>query len=284
MVDIFNFTDYRKFLECYYQERKASCPAFSYQFLAIKAGFTNKGYVYNLLKGKRSLSKSSLFKMCEALELNKQQAEYFENLVSFNQALEIKEKKHYFERLNQLRKKNVLKNEMQTIQEEQYEYYSTWYHSVIRSIIDMYRFSDDYTWLARMVNPQITAKQARHSVELLNDLGMISKEKDGTYKVTDKNITTGKDIMRLAVQNFHLQCNDLAKNAIQNIPKEERNATGLTIGISQSTYSRICDEIFQFQNRIAEIVSEDTDADRVYQLSFCMFPLSRSDSQRKNRT
>ncbi len=283
MADIFDFTDYRKFLKCYYEERKASSPAFSYQFLASKAGFSNKGYVYNLIKGKRSLSKSNLFKMCEALDLNKQQTEYFEALVSFNQAEGFKEKNHYFEKLNQIRKKNIPRNDMQMVAEEQYEYYSTWYHSTIRSIIDMYQFSDDYTWLARMVNPQISVKQAKHSVELLSRLGMIRKEADGIYRVTGKNITTGKDIMKLAVQSFHLQCNDLARNAILNLPKEERNATGLTMGISQSTYSRLCDEIFHFQNRIAEIVNEDHDADRVYQLNFCMFPVSRSDTQRKKK-
>jgi uncharacterized protein (TIGR02147 family) len=82
MINIFDYTDYRKFLEDYYLERKTQRPTFSYQFLAKKAGFTNKGFVYNLINGKRSLSKSNLFKMREALGLNKYEADYFGNILS----------------------------------------------------------------------------------------------------------------------------------------------------------------------------------------------------------
>ena len=39
---------------------------------------------------------------------------------------------------------------------DQYEFYSKWYHSAIRSLIDMYPFKDDYSWLAKNVYPPIT--------------------------------------------------------------------------------------------------------------------------------
>jgi hypothetical protein len=55
------------------------------------------------------------------------------------------------------------------------------------------------------------------------------------------------------------------------------------MGISRPVYNKICDEILQFQNRIAEIVSADNDADKVYQLNFHMFPMSKSDKERKEK-
>jgi uncharacterized protein (TIGR02147 family) len=281
MINIFDYTDYRKFLEDYYLERKKDFPAFSYQFLAQKAGFTNKGFVYNLINGKRSLSKSNLFKMCEALGLNRYEAEYFENLVSFNHANGLKEKNFYFERLNSLKNRGKAKSEMQVVRKEQYEFYSTWHHSAVRSIIDMYEFRDDYKWLARMIYPPITVKQAKRSVVLLRNLGMIEKQKNGVYRVIEKNITTGKDVVGLAIQNFHKECATLSQNAIQNLPREERSISGLTMGISRPVYNKISEEILQFQNRIAELVSADGAADRVYQLNFHMFPMSKSDMERK---
>jgi uncharacterized protein (TIGR02147 family) len=245
MINIFDYTDYRKFLEDYYLERKNRFPAFSYQFLAQKAGFSNKGFVYNLVNGKRSLSKSNLFKMREALGLNRYEAEYFENLVSFNQVNGLKEKNFFFDRLSNLKNRGKAKSEMQVVRKDHYEFYSTWYHSAIRSIIDMYEFRDDYKWLARMVYPAIGVKQAKHSVALLLSLGMIEKRENGVYKVVEKNITTGKDVVGLAVQNFHKECATLSQNAIQNLPRAERNLTGLTMGISRPLYEKICEEILQ---------------------------------------
>jgi uncharacterized protein (TIGR02147 family) len=283
MINVFDYTDYRKFLKDYYEERKTAHPYFSYQYLAKKAGFTNKGFVYNLVKGKRSLSKSNLFKMLDALSLNNYEAEYFENLVSFNQAKGLKEENHYFEKLNNLKNRGKAQSKMQVVRKEQYEFYSTWYHSAVRSIIDMHEFKDDYKWLARMVYPRISMKQARHSIELLRHLGMIEKQKNGVYTIKEKNITTGKDIVGLAIQNFHKECASLSQSAIQTLPKEDRNITGLTMGISRPVYDKICEEILQFQNRIAEIVSADNDADTVYQLNFHMFPMSKSDTTRKKK-
>lgn len=281
-MNVFDFTDYRKFLEDYYEQKKSTDSSFSYQLMSERAGL-NKGFVYNVIKGKRKLSKSNLLKICGAIGLNKTETDYFENLVGFNQAKSLNEKKHYFDKLNRYKYKDKTKTEIQLIRKDQYEFYSTWYHSAVRSIIDMYKFNGNYAWLARMVHPSISVKQAKHSVELLTKLGIIQKQKNGFYEISDKNITTGKEITGLAIQNFHSECADLSKKAIQDLPKDERNITGLTMGISQSTYSRICEKILKFQNQIAEIVNEDSCADRVYQLNFHFFPMSKTDCEMKKR-
>lgn len=281
MVNVFDYTDYRKYLEDYYKAKKSGNPAFSYQHMAEKAGFNNRGFIYLLVKGKRSISKTNCYKLSQALNHNRYEAEYFENIVAFNQARGMKEQGHFFENLCQIRERGKGFTEMQLVTQDQYEFYSTWYHSAVRSIIDMYEFKEDYTWLARMVRPPISAKQARQSVQLLARLGMISKRKNGTYTVTVKNITTGPEVVGLAVNKFHMECADLARKAIQDLPREQRNATGLTMGISKPAYEKICAEILRFQDRIAEIVSADTKSDTVYQLNFHFFPMSKTDGERK---
>lgn len=281
MPTIFDYIDYRKFLEDLYKNKKAVNPCFSYQNIAEKMGI-NKGLIYNIIKGKRNLSKSNLLKICESINLNKTESEYLENLVNFNQAKSVNEKNHYFEKLNHTKNKHG--NKMQLVRKDQYEFYSIWYHSVIRSIIDMYKFNGDFKWLANIVHPPINIKQAKHSVELLLKLEMIQKQKDGSYKVTNKNITTGTEISGLAIQNFHLECAELSKKAICDLDINKRNISGLTIGISNSSYARICKEILQFQNRIAEIVNEDSMANNVYQLNFHLFPMSKSDDENMRKT
>jgi uncharacterized protein (TIGR02147 family) len=282
MISVFDYSDFRKYLDEYYAEKKAENGSFSYQYLARKAGISNRGFAYNLVKGNKNLSPANCHKISEALRHNRYEADYFESLVAFNQAQEVREKNHYFEKLCRIKSRGKGFSRTQIINKNQYEFYSRWYHSAVRSLIGMYRFKNDFKWLARMVTPSITVKQAKKSVALLQDLGMIVRQKNGIYALADTSITTGKEAVGLAVQNFHDECADLAKNAIHKVASDNRNLTGLTLGISKDSYERICKEIAQFQEEIMNIANGDEEADRVYQLNFHLFPMSRPGNERKN--
>jgi uncharacterized protein (TIGR02147 family) len=274
MVNVFDYTDFRKFLTDYYDERKRSNPRFSYQVIANKAGIKSKGFVYNIINGKKVLSKSNIFKLSKALNLNQYEADYFEICVAFNQADDILERKTLLEKLN--KSKNIKKEPSRTqlLRKDQYEFISTWYHVMVRSIIGMYGYEGNYKRLAKMLNPPITATQAKHSVRLLEKLGLINRGKNGDYTLSETGLTTGKDVTNIAFQNFHLSCLELAKRAMAVFPLNKRNMTGLTLGISEKSYDRICDEIRMFQTKIMEIANADNEANRVYQLNFHFFPAS----------
>jgi uncharacterized protein (TIGR02147 family) len=145
----------------------------------------------------------------------------------------------------------------------------------------MYGFNGDYKKLARMVNPPITVPQAKHSVQLLEKLGLIKKGKDNDFTIAENGLTTGTDVMNVAFQNFHLDCADLAKRAIAVYPLSMRDMTGLTLGISRESYERIRKEIRIFQDAVMDIANADQASDRVYQLNFHFFPLSDIPSEKE---
>ncbi len=282
MPDIFTFTDYRKFLASYYEEKKAETPSFSYQNFARKAGFTSKSAVLNVIRGRKNLSKASCLQLSEAMELNKQEAAYFEMLVSFNQAKNFKERAFFFEKLNSVRPQSVEANSARRLRQDQFEFYAKWYHVAIRSIIDIVPFKGDYKKLASLVYPAITAKEARASVKLLERLGFIERTKDGIFRVTDKVLTTGPEVTSLAVQRFHLKTMDLASQALERLAADERNFSGVTVGISKESYGRILDVILECQRKVMDIAGKDDRADRVYQLNIHLFPLSKRNIERSN--
>lgn len=274
MVSVFDYTNYREYLADYYEEKKNASPGFSYQNIANKAGFKDKSTVYGAINGRRNLSKTAIFKLSQALKHNRYEAEYFENLVAFNQAHELRERNHYYEKMNQVKSYDKVSSKARLLREDQFEFYSRWYHSAIRSIIGMYPFKDDYTWLAKNVYPTITRKQAKKSIELLERLGLIKKQRGGVYALTDKNIAASQEVLSLAGQNYHREMAELAAKAIGNLPKEQRGLAGLTMGISRKTYTQIWEEIESFRKRLVEIVSKDEDTEATYQLNFHLFPLS----------
>ena len=275
MPSVFKYQDYRKFLADYYEEKKAASPAFSYQGFSHKAGFSSKSFLFNVIKGRKTLSRASIVRMCEAMGLKRSESAYFENLVYFNQSQNFSERDFYFEKLNGIKPGNGEVSGIRKLRDDQYEFYSKWHHVVVRSLIDLFPTITDSKTMAKMVHPALLPKQARESIDLLKRLGLIAKKKNGAFAITDKLISTGQEIQSLAVQHFHLQCMELAARALKELPKNRRNISGLTLGISRKAYDKVCEEILLCQEKILRIAEGDAKSDEVYQLNFHLFPVSR---------
>nr|AEI30281.1 hypothetical protein LDC_03685 [uncultured microorganism] len=281
MPNLFEYTDYRKYLTDYYNEKKAKNHSFSYNCLSMKAGLKSKGTLHEAIHGKRNLSKQSVIKLSQAIGHNRKECEYFENLVFFNQEKGLKERSYFHERMEEIKPQDKATKDVLQLRKDQYEFYSKWYHSAIRSLIDMYPFKDDYAWLAKNVYPSITTKQAKKSIELLDRLGLIEKQKNGSYKLTSQSISSGEDITSLAALNFHKEAAQLAQNALDQLPSGKRNISGLTLGLSEKTYNKICDEIQSFRSKVVKMVEADHEADRTYHLNFHFFPVTNTDIKNK---
>jgi uncharacterized protein (TIGR02147 family) len=279
MPDIFTYTDFRLFLADYYRDHKERNPSFSYQILADKAGFPNRGFIYNVIKGSKNFSPSSAVKVAQALQLDAKEADYFENLVSFNQAKSLRERNYFFAKMSTMRSNRQGGALLRETRREHYDFYASWYIGAIRALIDMHPFKDDYKALARQLFPPIKPKEAQRAVAILENLGMIRRKSDGYYTVADKTIKAGKEIVQLGLQNFQLQTMDLAKKALQELPKDKRHISGLMLGISGKTYEAICRELEEFQSKLLQLAEADDEADCVYQVNFHLFPISKTKTE-----
>jgi uncharacterized protein (TIGR02147 family) len=276
-MTIFEYMDYRAYLRDWYEQRKNERPSFSYAVFSRMAGFGNKGFLHNVIHNSKNLSKKSVVKLARALRLSPPETDYFENLVFHNQAAEPRDRAYYFERLTAVKGCGAGGAKVQRLRRDQYEFYSTWYHSAVRSLVDMFPFYGDWRWLARSVYPAITVRQARDSVELLVRLGMARRNPKGRYRVVDKHIATGPSISEVAARRFHRDCARLAVEAMDEVPGHSRDIAGLTLGISRRAYERIRGEAAAFRAKVVQIVNEDRGCGHVYQLSMQLFPLSDPD-------
>src|SRR3990167_6305238 len=81
-------------------------------------------------------------------------------------------------------------------------YYSRWYYAAIRELVLLPDFKEDAEWIAHKLSPSITAKEAAIALELLQKLGFLARGKDGKLAQSEKNITTAREVLSLAVSNF----------------------------------------------------------------------------------
>jgi uncharacterized protein (TIGR02147 family) len=273
MPNIYNYLNYREFLYDYYSEKKREKPAYSYQVFAQKAGFKSKSFIADVIDGEKNLSEESIFALGNAIELNESDFAYFKTLVAFNQAKTNSQKDHFFKLL-------VKSNKLVTarlVLSDKYEFYSCWYHNTVRELVTFVDFNDDFGLLGRHVQPAITARQAKKSVELLTKLGFIRKE-GPRYVQTDPDITTGDTVSSLAVENFHLQNLNLAGESIDTCPAQHRDISCLIATLSLEQVEEIKNEVRDFRKKLVSMINGTTKdtvkGRRVYHINMQMFPTS----------
>ena len=273
MVEPFEYLNYRKLLKDLYDERKVANPNFSYRYIAQKVGFASAGFFTNIIQGRRNISPEFIFKFAEVFKLTKSQTEYFELLVNFDQAKDHSRKRFYFEKIL-----GHTKSRIKVTDAQQYEFYSAWYYTAIRELIDVYQFKGDYEDLARRVSPAIKTAEAKKAVDLLEKVGFIRKNSDGIYEQTETFITTGYEAQSVAITNFLIEMADRAKEAIDRYPRDKRDISALSFTLSGEGFAVIEERLKSFRREVLEIVREDKShkkQDRVYHMNFHLFPLTR---------
>ncbi len=270
MKSIYSYIDYRQFLSDYYDEKKSTTTFFSHRYFCNKAGISSPNFLKLVIDGKKNLSESSIQKFSKALELGEKEQRFFRNLVLFNQATNANQKQEYYAIL--LSMMNMVKEQHLSL--DQHELYSVWYVSVIRELVTLVNFDDDYSKLATMVSPQISSRDARESVRLLLRLGLIKKESTGKYSHVEKAIRSDSEMARNAIRSFNRKMAILGSESIERFSPNDRNVTGITVGASKAAYDMIVAEMQACKDRIISIVNRDENSNRVYQVNFQAFPLS----------
>jgi uncharacterized protein (TIGR02147 family) len=276
MKNIFEYASYRTFLKEYYEERKA-LEGYTYRDFSKATGMNSSSWLMHLIKGVKNLSDDTTARIAKALHFSRHETEYFNLLVHFTQAEKSETKNLFFNQMLDLKKKLKIIR----ISEQQYEYYTKWYYPVIRSLVSKVAWNGNYGLLAKKLLPPITQSEAKKSVALLEKLGFIEKDAKVAGKWVQKNdiITTGDEVMSLNVVNYHKQVTKLAENAFDRSTKEWRDISSLTLGINRNDVRAIKAKIQQFRKEIIEIARASENADRVYQLNFHFFPVSKSEER-----
>jgi len=276
-ISVFNYTDYRRYLADFYHERKRVSRAFSYRYFAKKAGINSVGLYKDVVEGRQRLGRALIFKFSNAMEHTKKEAEYFVNMVFFNEADTVEERTLFFERMMACQKTKA-----RLVEATKYEYYQKWYYSAIRALVSIGRFRDcpaDHRILAKTLNPRIRPDEAKKALNALERLGFIARDSSGVFQVNDAVITTGQlkpdaSVTALNVLNFQKEMNALSHESLDRFGAARINLSTLTLSISASTVDAIKEELAAVRNKIAALAEKDDAADRVYQLNMQLFPMS----------
>lgn len=270
-IDLFSYRDYRAFLRDWYRARKKASASFSFRTFSKRAGFASPNFLKLVMDNRRDLTEDSLPKFIKGLQFKNRHKIFFENLVHFNQSKTHTEKSFYYERLLRMLKPT----QIHPIEKHQYEYFSEWYHPVIRELVISKNFNGSYASLSSKVNPPITPRQAKKSVQLLEKLGLIEKDSKGRFKQSAPSIATAPEVGSVTLMNYHLNMLDLTKHILMNIPSDNRDISAVSLGISRQSLPTFKKEVQKFRDKVLKLASLEKEPEDVIQINIQLFPLTQ---------
>lgn len=269
MKPIIEYTDFRKYMRDFYDDRKLR-HAFSWREFSKIAGFSSCSYMKVVCDGKSKLSKIGVERTGQAMGLIGFEMDYFRALVKFGQEETDEKKKAAFEEMRAIAKIHKVR----VINSELFDFYESWKNATIRELAPMMPGATPGE-LAKKCYNEISAEEVKNALAFLTKNDFLKKTGESSFEQTAKSIVGNPEATRLALRDMHREMANLAAPALE-LPRNERNFTGVTMGISKDSYERIVKVLDECMRQVVAIANEDKDIDQVYRLNMQLFPLTRN--------
>ena len=269
---VFSFLDHREFLRSWYEWKKTATRGFSYRSFARKAGFSSMSFLRDVIEGRRNISEDSVEKFVAAIGLVDDAATYFRELVRYNREQDGEKRSQLFRRLLLLQ----ARREFSPVRQAQAKYYSDWVNIVVREAAGLERFGGDPELIGAAMRPAVPASQVKESLQLLTELGMLEKSKEGGYKTSTPRLVPG-DIDPVIVRGAKRQMLLHALDRLDSEGNEDTHISSVTVTISRHRLAKLAEQIRQFRlDLLADTASDDGPQEQVAQINFQLIPFLRA--------
>ena len=269
MKPIIEYQDYHAFLSDYYEERKRTS-AFSWREFAKIAGFVSPSYLKDVCSGKTNLSKVTMGRVAAAVGLVGYEVTYFEAMVQFGNAKTDDVRKKFLEQMQSI----ALDHKVRIVDKDAFEYYDSWKNSVVRELAPIMPGAMPGE-IAKMCTQEISALEVRKSLAFLERTGFLKQVGENVYVQTEKSVEGSREGLPLALRSMHREMGRLAIDSLDRFASNERNITGVTMGVDRETYERIVHELDECRKKITAMAEECNNIKQVYRLNLQLFPLSK---------
>ena len=226
--------------------------------------------------GKSKLSRIGVERTGAAMGLVGFEMEYFRAMVVFGQAATEEKKKAAYENMLAIAKVHKVR----VLEGDLFEFYDSWQNPVVRELAPLMPGATPGE-IAKKCYPEMTAAEVQQSLNFLTKAGLLKKAGDSAFVQAETSITGTPDATRLALRGMHRQMSKLATPAL-DLPVEQRNFSGVTMGVSRESYERIVKVLDECRRQIIAIAADDKDIDQVYRLNLQLFPLTKNVKEGEN--
>jgi uncharacterized protein (TIGR02147 family) len=273
-IRIYDYLDYRAFLRDYYLDRKAR-KGLSYRSFSARAGLSSPNYLKLVIEGKRNLTESMSLRFAQAAGLDRDDSDYFVELVRFNQSKSPTERDAAYGRLTGFRSYR----QARPLDLAQAEYYAHWYLPAIRELAASPFFREDPAWIAQALLPRVSPEEAAHAIRVLIELGLLVRDEKRALRQGEALVSTGAEAMGVHIGRYHRAMMERAAAAIELVPAADRDISSLTLCLGPGGVRRLKERLQRFRKELLELSTLEDQPGQVVQLNLQVFPLSQDVSR-----
>lgn len=155
---------------------------------------------------------------------------------------------------------------------DQFSTIAEWQHFAILSLIRTREFKSDPHWIGERLG--ITKIQAESAVDRLLRLGLLKKNSKGVLKSTGKDYQTTDGILNASLRKSHAANLEIAKNALENIEKDLRDFSAITLTFDPDRMAEARKMLRSFRDQFCLDV-EKFKKKEVYKLMIQFVPLTK---------
>jgi uncharacterized protein (TIGR02147 family) len=250
-------SDLRKYLADEFAQRAQKNPAYSLRAFARNLDL-DSSYLSKILNGKRQLTSRTIINLCRKLGMGPDEIQKF---------------------INAPQKPQRRRDLFTSLDIDNFKIISEWYHFAILELVRLDDFVPDAQWIAKTL--KITFAEALAAVERLKRVGLIS-ETAGRWQINGFNTTTNNNFTNEALKKLQKQFLEKAIQALDEVPYQERDQSGMTMAVSSDRLEKAKEKIKKFRRDLMDFLEGGEEKDRVYQLTISLFPVSYNNKE--NRT
>jgi uncharacterized protein (TIGR02147 family) len=271
--NLFDYFDYRDYLQDYYLFHKKKNSAYSYRLFARKAKLGSPNYLKLVVDGKRRITDRTLFQFARGLGLSKDEEKYFRELVMYQEVSDPDSKETH---LRSLLKYQEKQRTAIPLKAERIKFLLDWHHGAVRELINVKDFNEDPKWIAERLGNKITEVQAKESLDLLIHLGILVRNDRGVLEQREPLLTSSDEVPSHVLKSLHRTFLRKAVNSIFSIPMEKRELSGLILSVPNHRVKELKEEVKEFRRKLNRKYGLDKMTDDVYYVGLYFFPLSQS--------
>ncbi|POB14120.1 DUF4423 domain-containing protein [Halobacteriovorax sp. DA5] len=267
-VSIFDFESYCDFLiKAGMPDGLYSHTANNLKTWANRLGYKSPSSLTMVIKGQRPPSLEMINALCEDLQMNMKEKQYFMLLVQLEKAQKKnKETKEILEKIAAINPKD----KATALSLKEFNAISDWYYLAIKQLISMPSFIEEEEWIYLKLRKKVAINQIRYAIETMLETKTIGRNDDGRLIVLKEGLITTNDVPSSAIKRHHYGMINRALEAIQEQPVDERQITSVTMKVKESDVTAAKKYIFDFIKDFNEKFSTN-EADNLYQLNTQFF-------------
>lgn len=267
--ELYSYQEPVAYLRSVYKKVKQNNPSYSIRAWARRCGMSNPSLLSAILRGERVLKPRVASKLIHTLHLNEKEKQYFELLVSYANAKSSSEKEVYDHFLRAC----VPGKQFLDLALERFRLISGWYHLAILETFQLKDFRESVRWISKRIGG-ISPSQVKEALRRLKQVGLVCRDEKGLLRKRNDPKVGDMHHPNEAIQQFHLQMLERAREALLVQPVSDRNYRCSLVAIQKKDYSKAVQIFKECHDKILALAAPGH-ADEVYAFQSQIFSITK---------